>query len=244
MDTNGLSERLDSLASSDAVPNLHGVVVAQRDGVIGEYYGAGDDFAWGRRLGRVTFRPDTLHDVRSVTKSVIALLYGIALDRGQVPAPDEPLLRHFPEYPDLADDARRSERTIEHALTMTLALEWNESVPYTSAAISEIAMELAPDRYRFVLERPVVGEPGRQWLYCGGASALIGRLVSNGTGQTLPDFARDALFEPLGIDTFEWLAGADGVVSAASGLRLTPRAIARIGQLMLHNGMNIFSPAS
>src|SRR5215475_10907327 len=243
MDTKGLSERLASLAGSGAVPNLHGVVVAQRDGLIGEYYGVGHDFAWGRSLGRVTFRPDTLHDVRSVTKSVVALLYGIALDRGQVPAPDEPLLRHFPEYPDLTADPRRSKRTIEHALTMTLALEWNESVPYTSAANSEIAMELAPDRYRFVLERAIVGEPGRQWLYCGGASALIGRLISKGTGQTLSDFARDALFAPLGIDTFEWMAGTDGVVSAASGLRLRPRAIARIGQLMLHNGMDVVSAA-
>jgi CubicO group peptidase (beta-lactamase class C family) len=181
--------------------------------------------------------------MRSITKSVVALLYGIALARGQVPAPDEPLLRRFPEYFDLAADARRAERTVAHALTMTLALEWDESIPYTSAANSEIAMELAPDRYRFVLERPITGEPGRRWSYCGGASALIGQLIGKGAGQPLPDFARAALFEPLGIDTFEWMAGADGVASAASGLRLTPRGLARIGQLVLQSGMDIVPAA-
>ncbi len=221
------------------LPDLHGVVVARRDAVETEWYGTGEDWSWDKPHGLVDFGPDTLHDLRSVTKSVVALLYGIALERGRVPAPDEPLLRRFPEYPDLAADPARAARTVEHALTMTLAFEWDESSPYTSPANSEIAMEMAPDRYRFILERPIVGEPGLSWHYCGGASALLGRLISTGTGQTLPDFARTALFEPLGIDTFEWLIGAAGVPSAAAGLRLTPRGLARIGQLILGDGLGI-----
>ena len=157
------------------IDGLHGVVVARRDGIVSEWYGTGPDFSWGEPHGVVEFGPETLHDMRSVTKSVVALLYGIALERGHVPAPDEPLLRHFPEYPDLAADPRRVARTVEHALTMTLAFEWDESPPYTSPANSEIAMELAPDRYRFVLDRPITGEPGRERSYCGGASAMLGR---------------------------------------------------------------------
>ena len=222
---------------------MHGVVVAHRDAVVAEYYGVDEDYTWGASLGRVTFTPDTLHDIRSVTKSMVALLYGIALDRGQVPAPHEPLLRYFPEYPDLADDPRRATRTVEHALTMTLAIEWDETIPYTTMANSEIAMERAADRHRFILERPVAGEPGRVWSYCGGASALLGRLISKGTGQRLQDFASSALFRPLGIDRFEWMAGLDGVVSAASGLRLTPRALASVGQLILDQGRDIVSAA-
>jgi CubicO group peptidase (beta-lactamase class C family) len=221
------------------IDGLHGVVVARRDGIVSEWYGTGPDFSWGEPHGVVEFGPETLHDLRSVTKSVVALLYGIALDRGQVPAPDEPLLRHFPEYPDLAADPRRAARTVEHALTMTLAFEWDESPPYTSAANSEIAMELAPDRYRFVLDRPITGEPGREWSYCGGASALLGRLVAKGSGMSLPEFARETLFGPLGIDRFEWMAGDDGEPSAASGLRLTPRGLARIGQVILGDGLGV-----
>jgi CubicO group peptidase (beta-lactamase class C family) len=217
----------------------HGVVVARKDGVVSEWYGTGPDFSWGEPRGVVEFGPETLHDLRSVTKSVVALLYGIALERGQVPAPDEPLLRHFPEYPDLAADPRRAARTVEHVLTMTLAFEWDESLPYTSPANSEIAMELAPDRYRFVLDRPITGEPGRTWSYCGGASALLGRLIARGSGMSLPDFARESLFGPLGIDRFEWMAGDDGEPSAASGLRLTPRGLARIGQTILGDGLGV-----
>ncbi|MEU0478082.1 hypothetical protein ABZ260_02705 [Streptosporangium sp. NPDC006013] len=55
-------------------------------------------------LGHVRFTPDTLHDIRPVTKSVVGLLYGIALADGRVPKPHEPPLRNFPEYPDLAAD--------------------------------------------------------------------------------------------------------------------------------------------
>jgi CubicO group peptidase (beta-lactamase class C family) len=109
-------------------------------------------------------------------------------------------------------------------------------VPYTSTANSEIAMEEAPDRFRFVLERPIVEAPGTRWSYSGGATALLGALIAKGTGQSLPDFARRALFEPLGITTFTWMAGGDGVASAASGLRLAPRDLARIGQVVCDGG--------
>ena len=184
----------------------------------------------------MTFGPDVLHDIRSVTKSVVGLLYGIALADGRVPAPDQPLLPCFPEYADLAAEAGRSRLMVEHALTMTLGLEWTEDVPYTSAANSEIAMEFAQDRYRFVLERQITEDPGKTWHYCGGASALIGKLIAQGTGTTLADFAQRALLEPIGVHAFEWMGGSDGVESAASGLRLAPRDLARIGQVVLEHG--------
>ncbi|GIH73989.1 serine hydrolase domain-containing protein [Planobispora longispora] len=228
-----LADRLDGLVREGRAPNLHGVVVARRGELVLEHYGSGPDFSWGVPHGTVDFGPDTLHDLRSVTKSVTGLLYGIALAGGLVPGPGEPILRHFPEYPDLAADPRRARLTVEHALTMTLGLEWDESAPYTGPENSEIAMEMAEDRYRFVLERPIVEEPGVRWHYNGGATALIGALIARGAGRPLEEFARAALFEPLGIDSFEWMAGDDGVASPAAGLRLTPRDMARIGRAVL-----------
>jgi CubicO group peptidase (beta-lactamase class C family) len=230
------AERLDAAIGSGATPRLHGVAVVLDGDVVVERYGTGEDWSWGDPLGVVAFGPDVLHDLRSVSKSVVSLLYGIALERGLVPPPDDPLLASFPEYPDLVSDPRRSRLRIEHALTMSLGLEWNEDVPYTDETNSEIAMEFAPDRYRFVLGRPVVEEPGRRWTYCGGATALLGALIERGAGISLPEFARAVLFEPLGIERFAWLAGDDGVASPASGLRLTPRDLARIGRLMLDAG--------
>jgi CubicO group peptidase (beta-lactamase class C family) len=191
-----LTDRLAAAVHEGRVPGLHGVVMLRQGRLVLEWYGAGEDFSWNVSLGSVTFGPDTLHDLRSVTKSVVALLYGIALARGRVPGPEEPLYRHFPEYPDLAADPERASITVEHALTMTLGLEWDESAPYTSTANSEIAMETAPDRFRFILERPIVEAPGTSWRYSGGASALLGRLIAKGTGQPLQELARDALLEP------------------------------------------------
>jgi CubicO group peptidase (beta-lactamase class C family) len=89
---------------------------------------------------------------------------------------------------------------------------------------------------RFVLERRVVEDPGQRWIYSGGATALLGRIIAQGAGHPLATFARNALFDPLGLGSNEWVAGRDGEVSAASGLRMTPRDLAAIGQLLLDKG--------
>ena len=201
-----------------------------------ERYCDGEDESWGRPLGRVRFGPSVLHDLRSVTKSMVGLLYGIALDRGLVPPAGASLLAQFPDHAALMADPGLARLTPEHALTMTLGMDWDEQRPYTDPANSEIAMENAPDRIRFILERPIIAEAGARWIYSGGAVALIGSLIERGSGKTLPDFAREALFEPLGIETFEWASGRDGVASAASGLRLTAPDLLKIGMLVLARG--------
>ncbi|MEU8108152.1 serine hydrolase domain-containing protein [Nonomuraea muscovyensis] len=235
----GIAARIDGLLSDGGAPGLHGLVVLRGGRVVLERYGAGEDFRLNQSLGHVVFDAGTPHDVRSVTKSVVALLYGIALAEGAVPEPGEKLLAQFPEYPDLVADPARAGITVEHVLTMTLGLEWDETAPYTSTENSEIAMEVAPDRHRYVLERPVVAEPGRQWVYCGGAAALLGRLIAKGTGRTLAEYAGERLFGPAGISAFEWMTGADGVEMAAAGLRLTPRDLAALGALVLDGGRGI-----
>lgn len=231
-----LGRKLHAGFESGLLPGLHAVAMSRKGDLAFEEYFAGHDEAILRDLGHVDFAPETLHDVRSITKSIVGILYGIALDRGLVPALEAPLVDSFPEYPDLAADPERRKRTIRHALTMTLGLEWDESKPYTSVENSEIAMECAPDRYRFVLERPIVGPPGESWIYCGGAVALIGAIIERGTGMALPAFAAEALFAPLGITTSEWFKGEDGVYSAAAGLRLGTRDLLRIGAMLLDGG--------
>ena len=235
-ETNDISERLDDAMRSGLVPEVHVVLVGRAGHILLERYFSGADESWGTPLGIVTFGPDTLHDLRSVTKSIVGLLYGIALDRGLVPPPDAPLLAQFPEYPDLAADSRRARLTVLNALNMTLGMEWDEQLPYTDPKNSEIAMERALDRYRFILDRPFVTVPGERWIYSGGAVALLGHLIAKGSGMTLPDFAHQALFVPLGIEAFEWAKGGDGVPSAASGLRLRPRDLLRIGEMLLAGG--------
>jgi CubicO group peptidase (beta-lactamase class C family) len=231
-----LGDRIDADVRAGKLAGLHGVVILRRGRLALERYYTGLDESWGQSHGEVAFGPDTLHDLRSVTKSIVALLYGIALDAGKVAPPDAVLVDQFPEYPDLVQDAARRRLTVAHVLSMTMGIAWNEKVPYTSPANSEVAMEMAPDRIRYVLERPIVEPPGERWGYCGGATALIGHLIARGTGMALEDYARAALLAPLGITAFGWIKGTDAVASAASGLRLSPRDLARIGRLIIQRG--------
>jgi len=234
--TTELDRELDRARDDGRVPGQHGLVVTRAGHRIYERYTSGEDWRLGQSLGIVTFDADTLHDLRSVTKSVVGLLYGIALAEGKVPPPDAPLLAQFPEYADLARDDARKRWTIAHALTMTLGTEWDElTLPYSDPKNSERMMDAAPDRHRYVLDRPIVAGPGARWIYNGGTTALLGALIARGAGQPLEAFARRVLFDPLAITT-QWSVDRRGIVRAASGLRMTPRDLAKIGQLMIDRG--------
>jgi CubicO group peptidase (beta-lactamase class C family) len=232
-----LDERFAIAREAGTLPNLHAVVAARGGRIFFERYLAGPDAQRARPLGVLRFAPETLHDLRSVSKSIVGLLYGIALAEQQVAPPEASLYAQFPEYRDLEADPARRRLTVSHALTMSLGTEWDElSLPYSDPRNSEIAMDMAADRYRYILERPVTGPPGEHWTYNGGATALLARMIVKGTGKPLHDFAREALFDPLGIGSTEWECGQDGEALAASGLRMTPRDLARIGTTVLAGG--------
>lgn len=215
---------------------LHSVLVIHNGQSIGELHFDGEDERWGSPLGERQHSQDTLHDLRSVSKSITSLLYDIALERGLVPSTDAALVDQFPEYPDLAEDPERRKITIADTLSMKMGLAWNEDLPYSDPKNSEVAMEYAPDRYRYALEQPIVAEAGTRWNYSGGATALVARIIEKGVGKPLDQFARDVLFDPLGIDDFEWVAGMDGVPVAASGLRLNIHDLVLIGEMIRLGG--------
>jgi CubicO group peptidase (beta-lactamase class C family) len=231
-----LGTRLDEGVQRGDLDNLHAVYILRHGKPVFERYYQGADELRGRPLGTVAFSAATPHDLRSVTKSIVGLLYGIALAEGKVPPLASPAVDSFPKYEDLAADARRRRIHISHVLSMTMGLAWNEELPYTDARNSELAMERSIDRYRYVLEQPIVDAPGVAWRYSGGATALLGRVIAAGTGMPLLDYAQARLFAPLGIAAVEWTPGFDGEAAAASGLRMRAPDLARIGQLMLQQG--------
>jgi CubicO group peptidase (beta-lactamase class C family) len=230
--------RLGRVTEHDKLSGLHAVLVSQRGKVIFEHYQPGEDETRSdQHLGIVDFGPAVPHDLRSVTKGVVALLYGIALAEGKVPPPEAKLYAQFPEYADLGTEPGRDKLTIAHALGMTMGLEWDElSLPYGDARNSETAMSTALDRYRYILSRPMASEPGSKWVYCGGATALLGHLIARGTGTTLIEYARQKLFNSMEFGPVEWALGRDGEPHAASGLRLLPRDMLKIGELVLDQG--------
>ena len=235
-----LERRLDDFIRSGRASNLHGVLIARRGRMVFERYYEGDDVvrdSGGRAVPtRVAFTAGRAHELRSVTKSIISLLYGIALGESKVPALDQPLLAQFPQYNDLPDMAQRRGWTIKHAMTMTLGMDWDEEISYDDPRNGQTAMDAAPDCYRYALEQPIVAVAGERWIYNGGATALIGKILENGIRQSLPNYARAVLFDPLGIGETVWRAGRDGERNFASGLAMRPRDLARIGQMLLDGG--------
>jgi CubicO group peptidase (beta-lactamase class C family) len=231
-------ERIESMTGAiHAHPeyNVHAVLI-ERDGrLVYEEYFAGKDERWGTPLGDVTFTRETKHDLRSVTKSVVSALIGIARSSGAIPSLDAPLLDYFPELKDLQVPERR-QITIRHALMMASGFQWREDVPYNDPTNDEIVMTRSADPMRYVLSRPIAAPPGTVWLYNGGTTQALGTIVQRATMQRLDEYARQVLFAPLGITDVEWLGNLAGVPSAASGLRLRPRDLAKFGSLYVHEG--------
>lgn len=226
-----LSKWLDGFPQS----NVHSVIVARRGALVFERYFTGDDEVWGRPVGVVEHGPAVKHDLRSVTKSITGLLVGIALDRKLIASIDEPVFTFFPEHADLRTP-QKDRILLRHLLTMSAGLAWNENIPYSNPANSERRMTDAPNPYRYILEQRLADRPGAQFNYSGGATQLLAGIVQKAAGKPLEEFAREALFAPLGITDVTWVKMPNGDVSAASGLRLTPRDLAKLGQLMLARG--------
>lgn len=216
--------------------NVHAVLVARHGTLTFEHYFAGEDEHWGRPVGEVAFGPGIKHDERSVTKSVVALVLGIAIDHGLIKGIDEPVMSFFPEYADLRTPERDRIR-LRDLITMSAGLEWHEDdTPYTSDANSENRMDNAADPYRYALQQAVIEPPGQVWNYNSGSTEVIGAVLKKATGKPVDDLARTLLFAPLGITDVEWPRNAKGNPIAAGALRLRPRDLAKIGQLVLQRG--------
>jgi CubicO group peptidase (beta-lactamase class C family) len=233
-------EALDELAEdieAGEFPNTHAVLV-EHDGVlVYERYFSGPDERWGDAIPARVMGPDSLHDLRSISKSVTSALLGIALADDFDAALARPVAEYLPEL-DVGEEQR--EITLHHMLTMTAGLEWNEmTVPYTDSTNDELRLYGAADPAAAVLSRPIAHPPGGTWYYSGGSTQVLATIISRLTGQTIDDFARERLFAPLGIQNFEWL-GPGGWTpdnpAAMSGLRLTARDLAKLGSVYLNGG--------
>ena len=215
--------------------NVHAVLVVRHGKLVFETYAAGKDENWGEPLGVVPHDAGTKHDVRSISKSVVSLLFGIALERKLIAGTDVPVMSFFPEYAELKTP-KWDKILLRHLLSMTPGYDWNEDTDWMDPYNTERAMYEAADPYRYILGREVVHKPNARWQYNSGATTLLGAVLKKATGKSLDEFAKEALFDPLPIEDFEWSVLLNGEPDAGGGLRLRPRDTAKIGQLVLNGG--------
>jgi CubicO group peptidase (beta-lactamase class C family) len=234
IDRGALCRMADRLAASSTA-NVHAVLVARGGKLVFERYFRGSDEIQSRPVGNATFDADTLHDMKSVSKSVASLVLGIAIDRGLIGSLNEPIFSFFPELSDLRTPEKERIQLL-HVLTMSMGLKWVEATPDTGDNNNDEArMHRAPDPCRYVLGLAATAPAGQEFFYNTGALTLLSPIVRKATGRTLDEFARATLFEPLGITGVEWIR-VKGDTDAGGGLRLRPRDMAKIGQLVLAGG--------
>ena len=215
--------------------NIHSLLIARNGKLAVEEYFQGSDEHRGESIGNVNFSAADLHDLRSVTKSVVSALFGVALASDAKKSIDDPILSYFPEYKDLQTPDRLAIR-LRDLLSMAAGWDWNEGLSYKDPHNSETRMDAAPDRYRFILEQPIVAKPGQMFTYNGGCTALVAAVIARWTKMPIDQYAEQVLFRPLHISQYEWMKDASGTPFAASGLRLRPRDLLKFGQLYLNKG--------
>jgi len=169
-----------------------------------------------------------LHKINSVTKSVLALLIGIAIDRKQLESVSVPLTEFFP---DLRGVGR--ELTVEHLLTMTTGWDWREWGDWDGLPKP---MTDSPDWVRFIIERPIVDPPGTRMVYNSGCSHLLSAVLQQAAGMPTAVFAEKHLFGPMGITQFHWPSDPQGVAIGGFGMEMLAAYMHKLGLLMLGNG--------
>jgi CubicO group peptidase (beta-lactamase class C family) len=167
----------------------------------------------------------------SASKSMLSTLVGIGIDEGLLSL-DTTIGSVLPQ----TMTAPHASITVEDLLTMTSGLAWEEDVTeYT----------LGPNFVQGILDQPLAATPGTRFNYSTGDAHLLGAVLAEASGESLYDFARTRLFEPLAIDVEAWGRHSDGYFTGGHSFFITPREMAALGQLMLdegqHDGQQIVS---
>jgi len=216
---------------------VHGIVIAV-DGALAfeEYFPGRTHPTYGEVP--VQFSRERKHCLSSVTKSVTATLLGIAIDRGFISGVDAKVFDFFPEYANL-NVGTKSDITLEHLVTMSAGLQWDEWTYPIGDMRNDVTrwFDFTGDRLWFVLQRPMVADPGAEFTYNGGLTNVLGEVIRRASGLRLDQFSDTYLFAPLGITDFSWYLLRQDLVYASGDISLRLRDMAKLGQLYLQDGM-------
>lgn len=170
-----------------------------------------------------------LFQLHSVTKSVISILIGIAVDQGLIEDIHTPISHYFPHIED-----EKKQVTIEHLLTMTPGWEWGE---FGSWGGRPFPMINSKNWVKFILEQKMESAPGLHMAYNSGCSHLLSAILQKATKGTTASFAEKMLFKPLGITDYRWHEDSNGITIGGFGLCLQTADMLKIGIMVMNGGV-------
>jgi CubicO group peptidase (beta-lactamase class C family) len=181
------------------------------------------------------FTPSSEHTMQSVTKSVISLAAGLAVDRGLLRVTD-PIVPLFPDYqPIAAVDTNKQAQTVRDLLTMRTGYDWTEQV-YATSPLARLNTCFC-DWIRFMLDYRMAEPPGSRFEYVSGGVILLGAAIGRAAGARVDVLLESELFAPMGFQSVRWERGQpNGLPHAGGGLYLRPRDMAKLGTLMATHG--------
>jgi CubicO group peptidase (beta-lactamase class C family) len=201
---------------AEKLPRLHALIVARNGEAIIERAFRGPGL-------------DAPVNVKSVSKSLISALVGIAITRGELTGPDQPIAPLLSEHMPAQADARLNRITIGHLLSMRAGLERTSGRNY--------GRWVASDHWvRHALSRPFADEPGGRMLYSTGNSHLLSAILSQATGRSTHTLARAWLGAPLDIDIPPWQRDPQGIYLGGNNMALSARDLFRFGELYRNGG--------
>lgn len=180
------------------------------------------------------YPPDRLHVLHSATKSIVSALIGIAIERGLIESVDVRLVDVFSEREMQNCDARKEAITIRDLLSMQTGMHSRDSYLYAHEGL--LALQQSDDWLQFALDLPMAADPGTRFDYSNISTFLLGAVLADATHTDVLTFAREALFDPLGINDVRWEWTRDGLPIAWARMWMTPNDLAKIGLLYLQKG--------
>jgi len=221
---------------------VHSMLIYKDNKLVFEEYFIGHKYKWDdpNHFGEeVSWKKSLPHQLMSVTKSITSACIGIAIDSGFIKSVHQSIFDYLPDYQHLNKDGKQK-ITIEHLLTMTSGLEWDEWASAYGSSNNDLIRLWTNciDPIACILERQLISEPGTSFTYSGGNMIVLGEVLKNATNISIDKFSQMYLFEPLGIDSSEWVDRFEnGVIYAGGGIKITPRDMLKIGVTYLNNGV-------
>jgi CubicO group peptidase (beta-lactamase class C family) len=206
----------EAVAAAAALPRLHNLIIARHGRVEVERHFRGPGL-------------DEPANVKSVSKSVLSALVGIAIADGHLAGVDQRVAPFFEAYLVGDDDPRKWQITVGHLLSMQSGLAGTSGERYGAWVGS-------PDWVRSAITRPMVSDPGGQRVYSTGNSHLLSAVLTGATGASTWRYARERLADPLGVRLPQWTADPQGIYFGGNEMRLSPRALLRFGELYRNGG--------